>query len=76
MKHLGLGCHVGLTYAGAFGYDGDIALVLPFIYGLKKMTSICETYAQDYHNMVWHLNQQNQTCYILLLVRQIYPQFT
>ena len=49
LKHLGLGCHVGLTYAGAFGYADDIALVSPSIYGLKKMISICETYAQDYH---------------------------
>ena len=49
MKHLGLGCHVGLTYAGAFGYADDIALVSPSIYGLKKMISICESYAQDYH---------------------------
>ena len=46
---LGLGCHVGLTYAGAFGYADDIALVSPSIYGLKKMISICESYAQDYH---------------------------
>ena len=42
LKPLGLGCHVGLTYAG-------IALVSPSIYGLKKMISICESYAQDYH---------------------------
>ena len=49
LKHLGLGCHVGLTYAGAFGYADDIALVPPSIYGLKKMISICESYAQDYH---------------------------
>ena len=27
----------------------DIALVPPSIYGLKKMISICETSAQDYH---------------------------
>ena len=37
LKHLRLGCHVGLTYAGAFGYADDIALVSPSIYGLKKM---------------------------------------
>ena len=49
LKHLGLGCCVCLTYAGAFGYADDIALVSSSIYGLKKMISICETYAQDYH---------------------------
>ena len=39
LKLLGL----GLTYAGAFGYADDIALVSPSIYGLKKMISICES---------------------------------
>ena len=62
LKHLGLGCHVGLTYAGAFDYVDDIDLVSSSIYGLKKMISICESYAQN--------------CYVLMLVRQIYPQFT
>ena len=33
LKHLGLGYHVGLTYAGAFGYVDDIALVSPSICG-------------------------------------------
>ena len=33
LKQLGLGCHVGLTYAGAFGYADAIALVSPSIYG-------------------------------------------
>ena len=27
-----LGCHVGLTYAGAFGYADDIPLIAPSIY--------------------------------------------
>ena len=49
LKQLGLGCHVGLTYAGAFGYADDIALISPSMYGLKKMISVCESYASDYH---------------------------
>ena len=49
LKHLGSGCHVGLTYARDFGYADDISLVSPSIYCLKKMISICESYAQDYH---------------------------
>ena len=44
LKHLGLGCHVGLNYVGAFGYADDIAYrVSSSIFGLKK------SYAQDYH---------------------------
>ena len=45
LKQLGLGCHVGLTYACTFGIG--IALVSPSIYGLKKMISICEFDEQD-----------------------------
>ena len=37
---LELGCHVGLTYAGVFGYADDIALILPTIYGLKIAKSM------------------------------------
>ena len=37
-----------LTYAGAFGYADDIALVAPSLYCLKKMISICETFANKY----------------------------
>ena len=48
LKQLGLGCHVGLTYAGAFGYGDDIALVAPSLYCLKKMISVCETFANKY----------------------------
>ena len=49
LKQLGLGCHVGLTYAGAFGYADDIALISPSIYGIKKMIAVCESYALEYH---------------------------
>ena len=34
-EYVGLGCHVGFTYSGAFGYADDIALILQTIYVLK-----------------------------------------
>ena len=34
LKQSGIGCHVGLTYAGAFGYADDIALVVKSQIGL------------------------------------------
>ena len=34
LRTSGLGCHVGLTYAGVFGYADDIALIAPSIYSL------------------------------------------
>ena len=49
LEYLGLGCHVGVTYAGAFGYADDIALISPTIYGLKNMLKVCELFAVDYH---------------------------
>ena len=49
LKELGLGCYVGATYAGAFGYADDIALISPSIYSLKKMIRICESYAAKYY---------------------------
>ena len=36
LKESGIGCHVGLTYAGAFGYADDIALVAPSLSSLKQ----------------------------------------
>ena len=35
LKESGMGCHVRLTYAGAFGYTDDIALVAPSLSSLK-----------------------------------------
>ena len=48
-KQLGLGCHVSMTYAGAFGYADDIVLVAPSIYCLKEMVDICKQFAHEYH---------------------------
>ena len=37
LKKSGMGCHVGLTYAGACRYADDIALVAPSLTSLKQM---------------------------------------
>ena len=62
LKQLGLGCHVGLTYAGAFGYADDIALISPSLYGLKKMISVCENYAREYH-ITFNLSKTKLICF-------------
>ena len=36
LKQLGQGCHVGPTFALAFGYTDDVALIAPSLYALKK----------------------------------------
>ena len=56
LEHSGLGCHVGTSYAGAFGYADDIALVAPSMQCLKKMIIICERYAHT----VLHSTQTSQ----------------
>ena len=43
-----MGCHVGLTYAGAFGYADNRALVAPSLSSLKQMIKICEQFAESH----------------------------
>ena len=44
LKDSGLVCHVGRTFAGAFGYAYDLALISPSLSGLRQMINICEQY--------------------------------
>ena len=37
LRTSGLGFHGGLTYADAFGYADEVALIAPSIYSLEKM---------------------------------------
>ena len=62
LEYLGFGCHAGLTYAGAFGYADDIALISPTIYGLKNMLKVCESFATDYH-ITFNLLKSKLICY-------------
>ena len=44
-----MGYHVGLTYAGAFGYADDIALVAPSLSSLKKMIKFAESHSVNFN---------------------------
>ena len=57
LEHSGLGCHVGASYAGAFGYEDDNALVAPSLQSLRKMISICEQYAKT-HSITFNPNDE------------------
>ena len=57
-----LGCHVGLSYAGAFGYADDIALLAPSLQCLNGMISICEEYARS-HSITFNPNKSKLLCY-------------
>ncbi len=48
LRASGIGCHVGQTFAGAFGYAGDIVLLSPSIDAMKHCIKICEAYSTKY----------------------------
>ena len=62
LQHSGLSCHLGSSYAGAFGYADDIALLAPSLQCLKQMISICERYA-DSHIITFNPNKSKLLCY-------------
>ena len=53
LKQSGLGCDVGLTYAGAFVNADDIALVASSLSSLKQTISICKEFAK-FHSIVFN----------------------
>ena len=72
LKQSGLGCHVGLTFAGAFGYANDIALVAPSLCSLKLMISICEEFAKC-HSIVFNPSKTKLLCFNLDQLSEIPP---
>ena len=58
-----MGCHVGLTYAGAFGNADDVALVAQSPQRLKEMTSVCEHQYSDKHGMNFSQGKSKLLCY-------------
>ena len=65
LKQSCVGCHIGRTYAGAFGYADDIALIAPSLSGLKRMIKICEVYAEEYC-VLFNPSKSKLLCYNLL----------
>ena len=64
LKQLGLGCHVGLIFAGAFGYADDVALIASSLYALKIIISVCESYVERYH-IIFNPTKFNLICYYI-----------
>ena len=57
-----MGCHVGPTFAGAFGYADDVALIAPSLYALKKIIPVCESYVKRHH-IIFNLIKSKLLCY-------------
>ena len=62
LQQSGLGCHFVFSYAGAFGYAHDIALLAPSLQCLKKMISICENFASSY-SITFNPKKSKLLCY-------------
>ena len=62
LQDSGLGCHVGSSYPGSFGYADDIALLAPSMQCLKKMILTCESYAKS-HSITFNPNKSKLLCY-------------
>ena len=62
LKKSGLGFHVGSTYAEAFGYADDIALIAPSLSSLKQVMKICENFAKS-HNIIFNSSKTKLLCY-------------
>ena len=60
-----LGCHVGGSYAGAFGYADNIVLVAPSLQSLRKMIGICEQYAKT-HSISFNPNRVSKHNIVIL----------
>ena len=52
LRDAGLGCHIGGTFLGAFGYADDVTLLAPSRQALQSMLSICEEFATS-HSMLF-----------------------
>ena len=55
LKQRNIGCKIGATYLGVFGYTDVLTRLSPFISGLKEILKICEDYASDY-NIIFNAN--------------------
>jgi len=62
LRQSGLGCHIGLTYAGSFGYADDVALIAPSLYCLKEMILICEKFATA-HSITFNPSKSKLLCF-------------
>ena len=47
LKHSGIGCYIGRTYCGGFGYADDLPIVSPTLFGIRQIIEICDEYASE-----------------------------
>jgi hypothetical protein len=52
LRDAGVGCHVGGSFSGAFGYADDVTLLAPSRQALQIMLDICENFSAS-HSMLF-----------------------
>ena len=52
LRESGVGCHLGGSYFGAFGYADDVTLLAPTRQGLQVMLDICQEFSSS-HSMLF-----------------------
>ena len=68
LRSSGYGCRMGPHFLGAFGYADDICILCLTPNGLRKMITICETYAVEYC-----IEFNGSKCEMLILSRRPLP---
>ena len=48
LKKSGIGCHIGKTFAGAFGYADDIILLSPTVNSIKSLYNMCHEFGREF----------------------------
>jgi len=48
LSQSGVGCYFGLSFVGAIAYADDIVLICPTPMAMRKLLSICDSYASEY----------------------------
>ena len=58
LRKLNIGCKIGNSDLGVFGYVDDLTFLCPSLAGLKQMLNVCENYAKE-HNILFILLLRN-----------------
>ena len=49
LRAVGVGCYIGKTFYGAFGYADDLILLTPNVRSLNTFLNVCKEYAIEYN---------------------------
>jgi hypothetical protein len=83
LRAAGIGCHIGIVYAGTFGYADDLTLLAPSRYAMTAMLDICANFArsikwfstQERVNILYIVQMEDIVKDQLYLIMQQYMQW-